>query len=653
MILLLIQWVYEKHATRAETERASIAASSARVEQGPWSVIGPFDNAGGRGAEGVFPPEREIKLDAEYVGADGQMVRWREGAFKDDDVHSLDLFGRLNYSLCYLARTLEAEKECDVTLFVGSDDSISVWVNGERLHHNVVLRGQPTDKDVVPARLRAGTNTVLLKVANWEGPTNFYYRLERLPAGARAELDRRLEEDFPSSSEAQFYRIETLAVPDGVVLEVGGMCFTVDGVLMICTRRGDVWAVKQATTKPEWSLFASGLHEPLGLCAGEKPGEIYCVQRPELTRIADTDGDGRADAYDCITDAWGLSGHYHEFAFGPVRDREGNFYGTLNVAFHDSAVGDAKAPYRGWAFKVTPAGEFIPWATGLRSPNGIAFNLDGDLFVTDNQGDYIGTGPLHHVAQGDFHGHPAGLPWREGWKGDPFKAPLAELDTLRKPAALLFPFGPMGQSASEPTWDATAGKFGPFAGQMFVGDQTKSSIMRAALEKVGGEYQGACFPFRAGFQSGNNRTAWAPDGSLFVGQTDRGWGAVGGKPWGVQRVVWTDKVPMEIHTMSLTEDGFELTFTKDVDPATARAWSIQHYYYEYHRQYGSPQFGNTPVKARDVRVEGAKVRLVLPELVGGRVYEFHVEGLRATDGSELLHGEAYYTLNRRRGETEY
>jgi hypothetical protein len=38
--------------------------------------------------------------------------------------------------------------------------------------------------------------------------------------------------------------------------------------------------------------------------------------------------------------------------------------------------------------------------------------------------------------------------------------------------------------------------------------------MRLAVERVAGVVQGAVFPFRAGFQSGNNRLAFAPDGSL-------------------------------------------------------------------------------------------------------------------------------------------
>src|SRR5439155_18862281 len=98
------------------------------------------------------------------------------------------------------------------------------------------------------------------------------------------------------------------------------------------------------------------------------------------------------------------------------------------------------------------------------------------------------------------------------------------------PPVVWFPYGRMGQSISEPVWDTTGGKFGPFTGQMLVGDQNKSNVMRVYLEKVNGRFQGACFPFRSGFESGVNRLAFGPDGSLYVGMTNRGWGSSGGQP---------------------------------------------------------------------------------------------------------------------------
>ena len=60
--------------------------------------------------------------------------------------------------------------------------------------------------------------------------------------------------------------------------------------------------------------------------------------------------------------------------------------------------------------KISEDGTMEPWATGMRSPAG--YGLIGDeLFYTDNQGDWVGTGALWHLPKGAFTGHPAGLKW--------------------------------------------------------------------------------------------------------------------------------------------------------------------------------------------------------------------------------------------------
>ena len=466
-------------------------------------------------------------------------------------------------------------------------------------------------------------------------------------------------------AEDQFYRIETVAVPANVVLEVGGMGLMPGGGMMIGTRRGELWSFH----KNQWKRFASGLDEVMGVCPTAS-NQVVISQRPELTRVTDTDGDGEADLFETLADQWNYSGQIYEWTFGPVRDRDGNFFGTLACWFFPSMkfeptpysgweipplagyVPSDRTAWRGWSFKVTPGGEFIPWSVGLRSPNGLAFSPSGDLFVSDNQGEYLGSCFLHHITEHAFHGHPNGLLWDSSAAAtNPFSIPLDELEARRKPPAIVFPYGVMGQSASQPLWDETRGKFGPFAGQMFIGDQTKSTLMRVVLEKVGGEFQGACLPFRAGFQCGNNRLLFDRDGSLLVGQTDRGWGALGGKPHGLQRVVWTGETPMEIHSMKLTPTGFDVTFTKRLDAGSAKvisAYSLQSFHYLYHRKYGSPQVDEKTVAVSAVHLssDGKTVSLMVPELAGKKIYALHLTGVKADDGSEVVHPVAYYTLNK-------
>jgi hypothetical protein len=409
----------------------------------------------------------------------------------------------------------------------------------------------------------------------------------------------RLEEQ-----EARYYAIQTVPVPKDIILEPGGMALAPDGRMFVCTRRGEVWSMRDN----RWKLFASGLDEPLGLLLVNS-NEMIVAQRSELTRLTDKKNEGVADSFDTLTAAWNYTGHPYEFTFGPVRDGEGNLFCALTCWFFPNKyyerppyigwelepppgyVPSTTPTWRGWCFEITPKGEFVPWASGFRSLNGLVISPEGDLLIMENQGEYIGSDQLYHVHRGDFEGQPTSMFWGEGAVDDPFAVPLESLEARRTQPILIFPYDLMGRSASEPVFDLTAGKFGPFAGQMFVGDVSQSRVMRATLQKVEGEYQGACYPFRRGFASGCNRAVFAPDGSLWIGETSRGWGSVGGAPRGLERVVWSGATPFELEKMELTPSGFDLTFTRPVEAKTAEtagAYAFRHFFYQYDRQYFAP-----------------------------------------------------------------
>jgi glucose/arabinose dehydrogenase len=670
---------YVKKGNRPDTLVATLKASGLPALDGKWYLIGPFDNTDGTGFDAVYPPEREIDLAKKYPGKGGEAVAWQEfRPFRLGRLVDLARFKDNDDSAVYLMHEFESSAPGPVLLplSLGSDDGIAVWLNGERMLANDTVRAAAPDQERVLLKLRPGTNRLLIKVTNRGGEWKVYVQPE-LPNTFPPKIIQQLDRDFPDAAvsapspprhnaEAKHYRISTVPVPAEVVLEVGGLAFRPDGKLYACTRRGEVWLITHPESDDPNTLkfrrFAAGLHEALGLSV-EGNNTLYVVQRPELTKLVDRDGDGAADEFVTVCDRWGVSGDYHEFAFGPARDRQGNFYVTLNVGF--SGGHQSKAPWRGWCLKVTPSGELEPYACGLRSPNGVAFSPEGELFYTDNQGEWVATNKLHHVRKGEFYGHPAGLRWRKDspfadklpdpvvsgmlYDGQKGNAPAAGYPNLTPPC-VWFPYGRMGQSASEPCWDTTGGKFGPFAGQLFVGDQTRSMIMRVDLQKVNGRYQGACFPFVAGFQCGVNRLAFGPDGTLYVGETNRGWGSLGGKPYGLQRLTYTGALPCEIHTMRVTKGGFELSFTKPLDSAKAKrleGYGLQSFTYHYWGTYGCPEIDPRAEKVGGVKLSPDRrtVTLAVDGLRKGRVYELRISGVVADDGDPVLHPEAYYTLN--------
>ena len=475
----------------------------------------------------------------------------------------------------------------------------------------------------------------------------------------------------PSSAlverENLYYRRTPLVVPDNIVLEASGILPVAGKRLLVTTRRGEIWWIDGAyaagdDVKPKFTLFASGLHEPLGIIAAPAPRKGYYVaQRQELTRIEDTDGDGRADVFETVAKL-PISGSYHEYAFGPILAPNGNLRVTLNVAFGGAT--QAPAPWRGWMLEITPDGQVSPVAAGLRSPAGFLVTSKGDWFAAENQGEWVGSGRLTHLVPGDFAGHPAGLAWSR-LPGSTVKLRPDDIKDFEepmhdvakhvpglKPPAIWLPHTVLGISNAGVIEDLTGGKFGPFAGQFFLGDQGQSKVDRLTLEQVKGVWQGAAYAFREGFDCGIIRVAQGEDGALFAGETARGWGSVGPKQQGLERLTWTGKTPFEIKEVRAQPDGFVLIFTQPVDRATAakpESYTIGGFTYLYHKAYGSAPVNRLmcPVRKIDVAPDGLSVRLALGCLREGYVHEIKAAGVRAAGGTEaLLHPTAYYTLNR-------
>ncbi len=484
--------------------------------------------------------------------------------------------------------------------------------------------------------------------------------------------------------EEDFYRVNKVRMPEGPILEVGGLVTLPNGDLGISTRRGEVYIVENPTSsRPYFRRFAYGLHEILGLAY--KNGALYCAQRGELTKLVDTDMDGKADVYETVY-AWPLSGHYHEYSFGPKIAPDGSFFVTGNVAFGDEMWyrGESRVPMRGWTMNITEDGIMRPWATGMRSPAGLNV-IDGQLYYTDNQGDWFGSGAVWKVNKGDFLGHPAGLRWT-GRSDSPvklteeqFRSKIDErrnvdaqgraikpenrvnenfkmlyemkkdFPELRLPSVWL-PYGILGISTSEPV-KIPAGTFGPFEGQLLVGDQGMSIISRVFMETVNGVEQGASFLFRSGFRSGVLRMAWGTDGSLFVGETNRGWGSAGDANEGLERLVYNkDKTPFEMRAVRAMPDGFEIEFTKPVDLKSAQdlaSYNVESYLYKYHPVYGSPPVNKETLKVKGVKVsaDGLKARIIVDNLRQYYIHTITLDGVKESGNGTLLHPIAYYTLN--------
>ena len=460
-----------------------------------------------------------------------------------------------------------------------------------------------------------------------------------------------------AAEEAKYYPIVDIPIPSTIPMRPGGLEVLPDGRLAVGTRRGDIYFIDGAFAsppKPTYHLFATGQDEIFSLAW--RDGAMLATSFGEVTRIRDLNGDGVADRYETLSNNWGYA-EGHEFAFASKPDLEGNVWVALGL----SGSYNSNNLFRGWAVKITPTGQMIPVCSGLRSPGGIAANTQGEMFVIESQGPWNGSCSLKHLKPGGFLGHPASYNWYAFTKDlkEPVKPNSNSRMTVERgrvaelvPPAVRFPYIKMGRSISGFRLDQTGGKFGPFAGQFFLGDYTLSLILRATTEQVNGVWQGACYPFREGLATGLMNVEFSPQGKLIAGgfTTNTQWPVRGTAPFALQRIDWNGVMPFEVKEINIRPDGFLLTFTLPVDPKVAAdpaSYAVTTYTHVYHGGYGSPEVDQTAPRVLKAvpSADGLTVRLTLEKIELGHIHDFDFAGVRSAAGKPLLHTKAYYTVN--------
>jgi plastocyanin len=417
-----------------------------------------------------------------------------------------------------------------------------------------------------------------------------------------------------------------------------------DGSPDTTTEAGEVWrlsGVKEADDPSDVqpTLIAEGLKEPMGIKVVD--GEIYTPEKHRLTKLVDANDDGFYEGKETIA-TWPFGGNFHEFAFGLLY-KDGWFYLNLSVSINLGGATTVPQPAddRGTHIRVNKeTGEIEYIAGGFRTPHGIGWGPEGEIFVTDNQGGWLPANKLIHVQPGRFYNH-----YTTGPSG-----PGRFDDQVPTPPSLWLPHNEIANSPSQPLLIED----GPFAGQMLVGDVTYGGLQRAFLEKVEGEYQGAYFRMTQGLEAGITRMLWSDDGSLIVGGLGAGgnWGQPGKLTYGLQKLVPNGTLPFEIQKMELAEGGFDLTYTKPLSEETieglADKYVVRQWYYVPTPAYGGPKIGEEELAVTDVTVSQDRktVSLKIDGLKPGRVvYVRSPRPFESEDGEELYSTEAWYTLN--------
>ncbi len=429
-----------------------------------------------------------------------------------------------------------------------------------------------------------------------------------------------------------------------------------DGSLVFSSLKGRVWLAQDRDNDGlEESLWPATdeLAAPYGLYAG--PDYLDVINKYALLRLTDIDNDGRYDRYETIASGWGHTTDYHDWAVGLPRDEQGAYYVALPCQQDERS--QVSARYRGKVLRLVPR---EPTAAdprrfslqvlsgGHRFPMGIARNRDGELFVTDNQGNYNPFNELNHVLPGKRYGFYNALEKKAG-----LRAPTT-------PPAIKIPH-PWTRSVNGICFLDTPGRadstFGPFAGNLVGCEFNERALVRMTLEKIGGVIQGAVYPFtwREPLDGppllGPVVAAVSPSGDLYIGcLRDSGWGGANNIGSIVKCRPQLEQLPSGIVRVRIAPEGFQLDFARALD--RKRALEPKHFAISSYTRTPTPAYGgpdqnrrNEPIESVELSRDGKTVTLSLKQpLRPGYVYEFHLQNLTPHATEKFFPVEAHYTV---------
>jgi mono/diheme cytochrome c family protein len=445
---------------------------------------------------------------------------------------------------------------------------------------------------------------------------------------------------------------------DGVRLPISraimptAMTFTPSGKLAFTSLKGDVYIAEDSNgdgVQDKLTLFEEGLASPFGIIAD---GDTLIVaHKPEVLRLRDADGDGRADGRTVLATGWGYNENYHDWTTGIVRDKQGNLYIGLGSDYAQKTRPKEQSRWRGKVLKIAPDGTITPVGHSFRYPTGLAINPAGEIFVTDNQGVQNTFNEINLLVPGRHYGVPS--------RHEPNPKTKAYPPTIQVPHPWTRSVnGLFFLPAQKPGFSKKPGFSGSLAGHGIGCEYDSRFLVRFTMQKVGDVMQGAVYYFsRPNSGVGNDNFvgpicgAVAPNGDIYIGNIyDSGW--LGGQNTGaITRLRPNGKLPNGIRELRATADGFEIEFNSEIDRTEAAkigGYTISGYTRAWKGSYATPDSGRhrAKVTGAEVAKDGRSVRLKVNGLREGFVYEVSCGRIGADAKTPLWPATGHYTLHR-------
>lgn len=255
----------------------------------------------------------------------------------------------------------------------------------------------------------------------------------------------------------------------------------------------------------KFTVFMEGLNIPSGIAVGH--GGVWIANSPDILFVQDTDGDGKADRQEVVVTGFGRT-DTHELPNSLTWGPDGWLYG-LNGVFNFSHVKYAKTnpnyqeDHKGWPltcamFRIHPrTREFQVYCEGTSNPWGIAFNNEGEAFISACVIDHL----WHLVETGYYH--------RQGGPYPPFTWKIDSIVRHKHQKAAYCGIHFFDSDAYPE----------PYRGKLYMGNIHGGCINVDRIERDGATYRGFGEP---DFLTAND--AWfmpvvqktGPDGCLYI-----------------------------------------------------------------------------------------------------------------------------------------
>ncbi len=373
------------------------------------------------------------------------------------------------------------------------------------------------------------------------------------------------------------------------------IAFNSEGVAFISTLQGEVWKVVglgSGSSSVTWHKIATGLNQPFGLKVWD--GKIHVLEREQVTRLEDRNGDGEIDFYANFTNCFEGYPQSHTTTYGLERDSKGYVY----------LIGSADA------YKISPDGKTSEiMVRGLRNCMGFGKMSDDTILIGPQEGTHTPASTIIEIKANSNYG-------------------------FRNHKDLTTPLGYVPRGIDNSTGgflEVDSKRWGPLGSKGLIGlcygSGTWYQILFDENAKTTKKRQIATVPMLGDFASGVTRGAVNPvDGQVYLVGLD-GWGDYATQDGCLHRVRYTGKSMLVPIGYEVFDNGIKVNFTEELDAsvvANSKNYFSQMWNYFHSRQYGSPEYlvsqersvghDHLVVKSARLLADGKSIFVEIPQL---------------------------------------